>query len=393
MVNKLKDILEQLEPQTIKLRHNLHQHPELSLHEKNTSILIREKIEILGLPYEMVGEYGVVARLECGEGKTVLLRADMDALPVSESKTNLEFSKTAVSKVEGVSHACGHDAHMAMLLSSMEALCAIKEQLNGTVLFCFEQAEELGLGVMPMMKTLSKYKIDTAWALHVYAELESGKISVDSGSRMAGIAAFDIKLTGKGGHISRPDLCQNPILCATQIISNLNTLWASKINPTKTVTLGIGTFHSGEKSNIIPETAQFAGSLRYFDAVEGIKAYKEFKRVVQSISDLYHCSVTYVKDMEAPYIVVNDAVCSNLAKEAIEEVLGTGIVQSCDSWLATESMAVYLNKYPGILAFLGIKNTELGTGAGHHTPQFDVDDSVLKLGVAATVIYTIKYLG
>lgn len=387
-----KGLLENLAPETVRLRRQLHEHPELSLAEKETSALVRREMEALGLPWEPVGDYGLIGRLECGPGKTVLLRADMDALPVAEEAENLCRPKAAVSRVPGVSHACGHDAHVAMLLTAMKALCAMRESLHGTVLFCFEQAEEVGKGVQPMIEALAKYPVDTAWAIHVYAGLDSGRISVDAGPRMAGLAAYTVRLTGKGGHISRPDLCHNPILCGAQIFSNLGMLWATGIDPTKTVTLGVGTFHAGEKGNVIPDTAEFAGSLRFFDKEEGLRAYGEFKRTVETTAGLCHCQAEFTRELVAPFVVRNDPASAARAARAVEEWAGPGHLSPCEPWSATESMAVYLEKYPGVLAFLGIRNPVAGTGAGHHTTRFDVDDDALAVGVAATVGYTWQYL-
>lgn len=245
MEAELRALLDEVASETIRNRHWLHEHPELSLAEKETSAFICRRMDELGIPWERVGEYGLIGRLECGPGKTVLLRADMDALPVEESPENLCRPKAAVSGTPGISHACGHDAHVAMLLSAMKVLSAARSRLHGTVLFCFEQAEETGKGVQPMLDALARYQVDTAWAIHVYAGLDSGKISVDPGARMAGLAAYTVRLNGKGGHISRLDLCHNPIMCGAQILSNLSMLWATGIDPTKTVTLGVGTFHAG----------------------------------------------------------------------------------------------------------------------------------------------------
>lgn len=226
-----------------------HQNPEISLREEHTSGKIVEIIEELGLSWERVGEYGIIAYLPGKKpGKTVLLRADMDALPVDESEMNLKGRKKCCSLKKSVSHACGHDAHMAMMLGAMRVLYQIREELEGNVIFAFEQAEEVGKGIDPMMAALEKYAIDTCFGIHVFAELEEGKISVQSGPRMAALTAFTVKVIGKGGHASRPDLTVNPLMCAANILVNLNTIWSQELDSTKVVTLGIAMMHCGKKA-------------------------------------------------------------------------------------------------------------------------------------------------
>ncbi|MEG3030283.1 MAG: amidohydrolase, partial [Oscillospiraceae bacterium] len=369
------------------------ENPELSLKEEKTSEKILEIVKSYNLPYEMVGDYGIIARLEGkNSGKTVMLRADIDALPVKESPENLKVKKLAVSKNEGVSHACGHDAHIAILLGAMDELCSVKDEINGTVLFVFEQAEETGSGIMPMLKALSKYKIDTCYGTHVYAGLKAGKISLQPGKRMAAITSFEIQINGKGGHVSRPDLTINPLMCAANILVNINNIWTNEVDPTKTVTMGMATMHCGEKSNVIADYATFGGSMRYYDVQEGKKAFESLKRVCECVAQAHRCTVEYKRIFEAPYIVNNDEQRSKVAIDGLTSLLGSEVIGECPPWFATESMSLYLAKYPGVFAFLGIEDVENGFGAGHHTKEFDMSDDVLKLGVAACVKYTVDSL-
>lgn len=222
-------------------------------------------------------------------GKTVLIRADMDALPVDESSMNLKEKKKYCSLNKGVSHACGHDAHMAMVLGAMKALSKIKKELNGNIVFAFEQAEEIGRGIGQMLAALEKYAIDTSFGIHVFAELEEGKISVQPGPRMAALTAFTVKIIGKGGHGSRPDLTINPLMCAANILVNLNTIWSQELDPTKVVTLGITTMHCGEKGNVVADCAEFSGSLRYTDIAEGKKAFTAIQRVCKNVAEANRC--------------------------------------------------------------------------------------------------------
>ncbi len=385
-------IIDELEDEIIEMRREFHRFPELSLKEKNTGRIIVNKIEELGLPYEIVGDYGAVAFLKGKKpGKTVLLRADMDALPVDEDHENLTSEKCCCSQVKGVSHACGHDAHMAMILGAMKALCRMKDELSGSVVFAFEQAEELGKGIDPMLEALEKYRIDSCFGIHVYAGLEEGKISVQPGPRMAAITAFTVRVNGRGGHASRPDLTVNPLMCAANILVNVNNIWSQELDPTKTVTLGISTMHCGEKGNVIADFAEFAGSMRYADAEEGKKAFEAFKRVCECVAQAHRCTVEYPKLLISPHVVYNDEACSAIASRAVEEICGKEWLAECPFWFASESMGLYQERYPGVFAFLGIKNEEKGYGALHHTQKFDLNEKVLKYGTMAAVKYVLDF--
>ncbi len=389
----LKRKADEAESYVIAMRRELHQHPEISSAEIWTSNRLREEAEKFGLPVEMVSKTGFIATLDTGRpGGHVALRADIDALAVSENPTNLKNPKVAVSQNAGVSHACGHDAHMAMLLGAMKILTEIKDQLCGIVYFCFEEAEENGGGIVGMIEALSKKKVDTVWAIHVYSALDSGKISVDAGPRMAGAALVDVTVQGRGGHGSRPDLSINPIFATANILTNLTSAFVNQISANETVTLGICSLQSSSNFyNIIPETVQFTGSLRFFDIEEGRKGDRIIHEVSETIAKAHHCTVTFAPE----YIigpVVNDAHCAAVAAEVLQTVLPEGAVATCPKWFASESFRKYLNIFPGVFAFLGIRNPEFGSGAEHHNDRFDVDESVLKLGVLSTAKYAATFL-
>jgi len=390
---QLKALLADVEPEVRVFRRWFHENPELSGKEERTSSKIVEIIESCGLPWERVGDYGIIARIEGGfERKTVMLRADMDALPVKESETNLKNIKVCISKTEGVSHACGHDAHMAMMLGAIMVLNRLKAQLHGRVLVVFEQAEELGQGVMAMLEALKQYPVDTCYATHVYAGLETGKLCVQPGERMASMTAFSVRVKGKGGHASRPDLTVNPLMCIANILVNLNSIWTGEVDPTKTVTLGIGMINGGNKGNVIPDEGIFSGTMRYFDVEEGKKAFEAVKRVCELVAEAHHCTVTYDKILQSDCTVMNDEGCSERAAKSIRNLLGDDVLSVCEPWFATESMGMYLMDYPGVLAFLGIRDEENGYGAGHHTKEFDLDEAVLIRGCGAAVAYAVDTL-
>ncbi len=383
-----------LKDYVVDCRRTIHRLAEVGPMEVKTSAFIQSQIEEVGLPFEKAGNTGLLAILDTGKpGPHIALRADIDALPMPENPNNLAGPRVCVSDDPGTCHACGHDAHSAMLLGSMCALVANKDTLCGIVYFCFEAGEENGTGIEDMLAALSKYKIDTILGIHVYASLESGKICVDAGPRMAGAAGIDINFVGKGGHGSRPDLSINPVYCAANYLNNLAVAFANQIDANETVTLGITSIQGGTVGNVIPDTAKVLGSLRFFNMKEGQKGATIIREVAEHTAAMHHCKVEFsdrTKVLLGP--VTNDEACSAMAKDVLPEVLPEGTISSAEKWYASESFGRYLELYPGVFAFLGIKNPAYGSGAQHHNEYFDVDENVLPIGMLSTLKYTTAYM-
>jgi len=390
----IKQQTEALKDYVVDCRRKIHRLAEVGPMEFKTSAFIKSQIEEVGLPFEKAGNTGLLAILDTGKpGPHIALRADIDALPVHENSNNLAGPRVCVSDDPNTCHACGHDAHSAMLLGSMRALVANKDTLCGIVYFCFEAGEENGTGIDDMLAALSKYKIDTIWGIHVYASLESGKICVDAGPRMAGVAGVEVNFIGQGGHGSRPDLSKNPVYCAANFLNNLAVAYVNQISAEETVTLGLTSIQGGTVGNVIPDTAKVIGTLRFFNVEEGKKGYKILEKVAENTAEMHNCKVKFgerVGVLGNP--VVNNEECSALAKKVLPEVLPEGTVAPCEKWYASESFGRYLEIYPGILAFLGIQNPVYGSGAQHHNEYFDVDEKVLTLGMLSTLKYTTAYM-
>ena len=250
----------------IESRRTIHRFAEVSGKEFKTSAFIEEEIKKAGLPYEKAGDTGWIAILDTGKpGSRIALRADIDALLVPEEPNNLAGPRVVVSDDPHTSHACGHDAHTAMLLGAMRVLAEQRDNLAGVIYFCFEEGEEDGRGILAMLNQLSAHGVDVCWGIHVYAGLESGKICVSAGPRMAGAAGVGIKVIGRGGHGSRPDQAINPIIPAAHIITQLNSAFMNQLNVEETVTLGLGMVKAGEATNIIPDDAYVGGTARFFN--------------------------------------------------------------------------------------------------------------------------------
>lgn len=379
----------------IEHRRKVHTFAELGGKEFKTKEYILKIVKRLHLPFEEVTETALIATLDTGKkGPHIVLRADIDALPIKENPQNLCQTRTCISEQENTCHACGHDAHCAMLLGSMEVLCSMKEELNGVIYFCFEAGEEVGTSHRQILEALSKKRVDTAWAIHVYSALESGKIGICEGPCMAGFAPLELTVKGKGGHGSRPDLSINPVFAAAAIAANIPGAFVNQLNVEKTVTFGLTSIRGGESFNIFPEEAHIRGSMRFFDREEGRKARDIVIKVAEHTAAMHNCQVDYSKmEGEVGIPVINDIVCAKLAKKSVKEIYGDEAVPDVfQRWYASESFGKYLQEYPGVLALLGIRNTEYGSGAEHHNERFDVDENVLDMGVKATVNYVVNLM-
>lgn len=389
------EMLRPFEAQMTADRRWLHEHPELSGCETETLGYIVKALEALHLGIHIVPGGGVIGVL--GEGEPcVLLRADCDALPIQESPTNLTFPRCCVSQNPGVMHACGHDAHMAMLLGAARALAAHREEIPGCVLFVFERGEEKGgkgylEHLLPYIE--EKFAVGACYATHVRWDIPSGKIAVPDGAAMAGAFGFDVTLHGRGGHGSRPDLAVSPIDCFAAIHAQLLALRMRAAAPEQVLTYSLGLVQAGEQGNTIPETLRFAGTVRTFDtAGAGERFAKETRRIIDGTCEAQGCTAEYKHFSKPLYEVRNHPEAAARAKQAIARNVGMLALTAASPWMASESMSAYLKLWPGVLTFTGIRNEKVGAGANHHTPQFDLDEAALLPGAAAACAFALDYL-
>lgn len=370
----------------------LHQHPEVSNKEFETSKFLLAEVAKIGLPVTMVDHVSFYVTLDTGRpGKTVALRADIDALPMEESETNLKGPKKWVSLNKGVSHTCGHDGHMAMLLGAMKVLTSLKDELSGKIYFLFEQGEEIGTGIQAMLSAIKDLGIEAVYGTHVTSFMPSGKLCLEEGPKMAGAAVVEFDIKGKGGHGSRPDLSINPVFATAQVLVALGSAWSNRINVEETVTLGLTRISGGTVNNIIPEMCTVGGSLRFYNRAEAEHALEVLKHTVEYTAKAHYCEA----DLSRTYIgttpVINDPKVSAIAVNGVEELL-PGHLMSGVKWYASESFAKYASVAPICFAFLGMGNPELGSGAEHHNICFDLDEDSLKYGVAASTKFAIDFL-
>lgn len=385
-MNILKMVQEQ-EQYVINTRQYLHKNPELSMKEKETSAFVQKELDAIGIPYEVV-DYGVIGLIE-GQNtdQMLILRADMDALAIIENNPHLAY----MSQKEGVMHACGHDAHTAMLLGAAKILNNIKSDLKGSVLLCFQQAEETGEGAVKLLKTLEAYPIKGCFGIHVSSKLESGKIAIGSGPTQAASDTFTVTVKGSGGHGSRPDLCRDPLLACSAMTLDIARARATEMNPFQPVTISVGSLHVGSQDNIIADSGYFIGTIRSFTKESREEAITMLHRVTNSIAEAHRVTANVVIS-NSTKVVYNDPQCALLCKETAKKIVEDSAIETLGLSLGAEDFSEFTEKYPGIFINIGTKNELLSTHYPHHHPKFNIDESPLKLGVAMHIQYTIDFL-
>ena len=389
-------LLKENEEYIISCRRWLHEHPEESAMEFETLEFIKGELGKMNIEHVHVADGGILAFLgseEKGKGRTVLLRADIDALALNEYENNLAGPKPCVSKRPGYCHACGHDGHTAMLLGCAKVLHEHEDEIPGRIILMFEQGEEETDSVRYIYKYIEDngIHIDTVYGTHLYAGLESGKISVNAGPVMSGSMPFSVTIRGKGGHGSRPDMAFSPVDCFAALYNALNTLRLRRITPFNSLTFSVGSVHSGTVGNVIPDELTFNGTVRVFDIEDGKRFADEMKKCCENTCAAYDCELAELRVSGPGVPVCNDKFLAGLAQEGIRE-LGGDYLGSVEPWMASEVFGLTQLKWPGVFGFVGINNPEKGTGALHHNGAFDVDESVLAVGAASYIAYAMKYL-
>jgi amidohydrolase len=376
----------------VRLRRDFHRYPELGFQERRTAGVIAEYLRGLGLaPATGIAETGVVAMVGgAGKpgGRTLLLRADMDALPIEE-----EGEREYRSGFTGVMHACGHDGHCATLLTACSVLQREAARLNGgRVKAIFQPAEEGAGGAKRMIEegVLESPPVDAALGLHYWSILPTGKVAVTAGPTMAAVDEFHLTVIGKGGHAAHPQETRDPVVAGAALVSALQTLVSRRSDPLAAVVVTVAEFHAGSAFNIIPAEARLAGTIRCFDKAIWEEIPTQFEHVAAGICHAHGC--TYRLDYQRLNIpLVNDAGLAALVRETASELLGAENVVEIRT-LGGEDMAEYLDRVPGCFFFVGAGNAAKGITAGHHHPAFDLDEDALAIGAELLVRVTRRYL-
>jgi len=368
-------------PYTQSMRRDFHTHPELGFHEVRTVGIVAKELTDLGLEVHTgVGVTGVVALLEGTKpGPVVLVRSDMDALPIRE-----ETGAPYASQNPGVMHACGHDGNTAALLTVAKILNTHRTELAGTVKFMFQPAEEECDGAKKMIEgsVLDNPKVDFALALHVWNEKPIGWIGIPDGPAMAGAEIFKIKVLGKGGHGGMPHLAVDPILAAAQVVSALQGIVAHNISPLKAAVVSICTIHGGETFNVTPPVVEMTGTIRIFESVVRNRVLERFKETVHSVAEGMGCQTEIDLRILAPTMINQPMIARRVQEVACRLFPEADVDNANYITMGAEDFAYVLEKVPGCYFFIGSANPEKGLDGAHHNPKFDIDEKALTRGVA-----------
>jgi amidohydrolase len=386
MRQELEKEIAAMTDQIVAWRRDFHRHPEVAFQETRTSAVVREFLEGLGLPVKPAAGTGLVAVLEGKQrGKTVALRADMDALPIQE-----EGEKEYGSLNPGATHACAHDGHMAMLLAAAKVLTARKKEFSGRVVFLFQPAEETPPGgAERMIEDGALEGVDAVFGLHLWQSFPTGKIGVIKGPMMAQSDNFSLVVRGKGGHGAMPHTAVDPILAAAQIIMNCQTIVSRNVDPLKPCVVTFGTVHGGTTHNIIPEEVVLSGTVRTFDPPVQALAEKRLREISEETAKAFGASCRFEYRPGYP-AVVNDAGMVEFAVNVARRVLGENCLQPFDPIMGGEDFAFYLRKVPGAFLFLGAGD---GRRYPHHHPAFDIDERALPTGALFITSLALEFLG
>lgn len=381
--NKMQQSLIQLKDEIINNRRYLHQHPELSFEEKETSRFIEQKLKEYGInEIEHYGKYGLIGRIKgSGQGPTVALRADFDALPIQDQK-DVPYRST----VQGVMHACGHDGHTAALLGLAKVLKQFEQKINGEIILLFQPAEEKPPGGAKfMIEDGVLENVDFVFGAHLDTSLPIGTVAVGSGYKMAAVDYFKIEVEGKGGHGAYPHTTVDSIVIGTTIVNSLQQIVSRKVNPQKSAVVTVGTFHAGKAFNVIPDTAVIEGTVRTFEEEVQSLIEHEIRAISSGIAQSFGAKaiITYERGYPALYNHENE---TNVITKAFSKEFGESVV-SMQETMGAEDFAYYLKHKPGSYFKVGAHNDDPRTQYPHHHPKFNFDEeALLNIGKAFLAI-------
>lgn len=370
---------EALREELIARRRDFHQHPELGFEEVRTAGIVAEELTKLGLEVQTgVGKTGVVGILEGSrEGPTVLYRADMDALPIQELN-----EREYASVIPGKMHACGHDGHTTIALGVAKLLSQHRDKLAGRVKFVFQPAEELAAGAKAMIADgiLETPRPDVTLGLHLWNSAPMGRVMVADGPVMAGSGSFTITITGKGGHGALPDETIDPVVCASQIVMAFQTIVSRNASPLERAVVSVTYVRAGDAFNVIPQTAELRGTIRYFTPEVRELIDRRMREIVSGVCAAMGCTAEAdIRHETEP--VANDPVVSERVRKAFRRYVPEDQLDVSERTMGAEDVGFMMTDIPGTYFFLGSADSARGLDYGHHHPRFDFDEAVLTYGV------------
>jgi amidohydrolase len=381
---------ERMQEQLVAWRRDFHMHPELGYQEHRSASIIAGRLGELGYHVETgIATTGVVGLLEGKQnGPVVMVRFDMDALPIIE-----ENKAPYVSQNPGVMHACGHDAHMAMGLGVATLMAQRLDRMNGTLKLVFQPAEEGMNGAEKMVEegVLEHPRPDVVLATHVWNDRPIGTIDVTPGSVMAAADRWTCVVRGKGGHGAMPHQTVDPIVTTAQIVTNLQTIVSRNVSPLETAVVSVGSIHGGDAFNIIPPNVDLIGTVRTYSPEVRETILKRMQEMIEGVAAACGAEAE-LEIIPLTPAVINNANVATVVHAAAEAVVGSENVFAGERTMGSEDAAFFMEEVPGCYFFLGSANAERGLDAPHHNPRFDIDEDVLVLGVAVLMKAIAHYL-
>jgi amidohydrolase len=390
MGDPIRKRIRELTDELVGLRRDFHRHPELGFQEHRTAEKVEGYLRGIGLTTHRLAGTGVAAVLEgVKPGPVLMLRADMDALPIQE-ETEVDYRSVNA----GVMHACGHDAHMAMLLVAAKILVEHRARIRGTIKFVFQPNEEIA-GALKMIEegVLDDPRVDAVVGVHVWTPVESGNVAITHGTVMGGLDVFKIRIQGKGGHTGFPEDAVDPVIAAANVIQTTQIIQTREITDLESTIIMFGKIQGGTKGNIIPDTVDLEGTIRFLykggpESEE--RPTERFLRVVEGVCATHRCTCKI--DVEHENIpLINDPEMVRIARAAAGEIFTDRKRIVDNRTIASEDFSEFSARVPGVFIFLGTGNPKKGADIPHHNPKFNVDEDVLPDGVELYVRLAFQY--
>lgn len=375
--SRMDRLIGDLMPHLIDVRHDLHAHPQLGYEETYAAARVQRELRAAGIDFEAeIAETGIVGRLDVGKGSAVGLRADMDALPITELG-DLPYK----SRYAGCMHACGHDGHTTMLIGAAHVLGQLRDDLPRPVRFVFQPAEEEGAGAARMIEAGALDGVGMMFGLHGVPLLPVGAFATCAGPMMAGTSNFHITVRGRGGHAAMPHVCADPIVAAAHIITALQTIVSRNTDPTDPVVVTVGSIHAGQTANVIPDFAELEGTFRTFNDSTDAAIARRLTQVAEQTAAAFGCAAEVRIDKGYPALH-NDPAAVVIADRGARAALGDDAVFTLPSpVMAGEDFAYYARTVPACFGFIGVRPHDQRDYPGLHSPHYDFTDAALAVGV------------